>query len=86
MTEKVIPFYCGTQYLDWTMCNCESHCSKAKYNEYDVIDSETCDILKAINAAYFDDGAIDAEIAKRMGYDSRRHNWPCPEHDPPWEE
>jgi hypothetical protein len=80
--ESVIPFYCGTQYGDWTMNNCDS-CTKAAPPEASL-DEMPCEIERALVWACLDDGRIPLPIADRMGRGGDRYTWPCREHDPPF--
>lgn len=59
--DRVRPFYCGTQGLDWRCWNCRN-CRR--YNER----TPTCDIDRALLDAYFGDGSVSADIARRMGH------------------
>jgi len=67
----VRPFYCGSQFSDWTEKNCD-HCKKI----------ERCDIKDALWEAYVGDGNVSHEIGKRMNYSSDQpgyYSWPCNE-------
>ena len=86
------PFYCGSQYHDWTDANCEG-CKKAFGPKWDgespwTDDDMPCDIERTLFYALLDDGTVSDEIAERMGCNRwPNHNiWPCPERDPPWKE
>ena len=87
--ERARPFYCGTQFGDWTTRNCDV-CAKGIYavtgSDYpqwsDVPEDRRCAIEYALGEAYICDGAVIPEIARRMGYcdDVRqRVPWRCPE-------
>lgn len=75
--EKHLPFYCGSQRMDWTCFNC-AQCAKG-YDE--KASAWRCDLEKAIDASFMGDGSVTDEIARRMGMpaDCRVHNWRCPE-------
>ena len=75
--EKHYPFHCGTQALDWQMSNCE-RCKKFEPNKYQ---DSGCDIVDALNRAFFEDGSVTEEIAKRMGAIENKFAlvWMCPE-------
>lgn len=76
-THPNIPFYCGSQRIDWKCHNCE-YCTK-RYD--DAKASWRCDLEKAIDSSYMDDGSVSDITAKRMGLpeDCREYNWRCPE-------
>lgn len=80
--SRVYPFHCGTQSLDWMISNCEADCGK--YNE--KAPHKHCEILAALDEAYWSDGSVSEEMGRRMGIikGESRLVWPCPEHDPPW--
>jgi len=67
--ERVCPFYNSAHAGDWTT-QCEA-CKKRK----------DCEIFKALVHAYFTDGTVSEEIARRMGYYDNidRYLWICPE-------
>ena len=71
---RVRPFSTGTQYLDWTLSNCED-CAK----------SGRCVLERALSDACIRDGTIAHSIAERMGYfahngaDGFSYVWPCGE-------
>lgn len=71
------PFANGSQFSDWCGANCD-RCTKA---------TKDCDLLLALDTAYFTDGMISDEIAKRIGAvlsDGQRNRcycWECPEVD-----
>jgi hypothetical protein len=78
MSEQVRPFYCGTQYADWSDACCR-RCKKGA-----DIDNPPprcpCDIEQALLEACFGDGTVSREIADRMGYErADRYCWPCRE-------
>lgn len=74
--ERFQPFSCGTQGTDWVSANCE-RCKKFNYKNID----NTCDIDRALVEAFFDDGTVSMEIAKRMGAveNDGKFQWMCPE-------
>lgn len=92
MSEKrYTPFSNGTQFCDWEESNC-NRCQKVDISG--PYDKSECPIFNALTLAYVDDGTVDEEIAKRMGYlvpahtgcessdpliPNGRQNWPCPE-------
>lgn len=74
MTEKrERPFSCGTQFADWVSANCD-RCTHSK----------KCDIVNALSEAFWGDGSVSIEIAKRMGCESpeTRFQWKCGEWEP----
>lgn len=75
-THPNTPFYCGTQRLDWKCYNCD-FCTKRYTDE----DKWRCDLEKAIDSSFMDDGSVSDETARRMGLpeDCRVYNWRCPE-------
>ncbi len=83
--ERIRPFSCGSQYVDWTIANCHS-CSKAWDGNTDWRNPSRCEIEDRLLLACFNDGMISPEIAKRMGYPENgdEYIWPCPEHNPPF--
>ena len=70
------PFDSGSQYVDWTACNCD-RCTKSTYNEAKT----PCDLEYALLAACFGDGEITADIAQRCGLNDNAggYVWPCTE-------
>lgn len=74
--NKITPFYCGTQYGDWTGSNCD-RCKKAA----PLYGDSTCEIELALHIAYLSDGEVTEEIAKKMGYfdNEDKEIWMCPE-------
>lgn len=75
--NDVRPFHCGSQDADWTERNCWD-CRK-EWQE-DAPTEWPCDIQKALQDAYWDNGTISAEIARRMGYTACDvYTWDCPE-------
>jgi hypothetical protein len=82
MSDGVRPFYCGSQYADWQMANCDS-CTKQAPPDVSL-DEMPCEIERALSWACVDDGKIPLPIADRMGRADGRYNWPCREHDPPF--
>lgn len=78
MSERIHIFSCGTQYSDWVASNCE-RCKK--YNPDGI---GNCDIDNALLIAYFDDGKVCTEIAKRAGLTEQAQGsyvWVCGEVD-----
>lgn len=75
------PFYCGTQYVDWQGRNCDK-CRKFRYEG--PADPKNCAIDYALGMAFWKDGQVSDEIAKRMGVpdDVRIYTWDCPEKAP----
>lgn len=73
-----LPFHCGTQGADWDARNCDQCRKRWREEEGDVW---PCDIQKAVFLAYWDDGTVSADIAKRMGLpkDGLVYNWDCTE-------
>jgi hypothetical protein len=80
VVERVRPFYCGSQYTDWTDANC-CRCRRqpADWEDYSV--PLACPIMAALSAAACDDGRVDADIARRMGYTGEPvcNIWQCAE-------
>ena len=77
--KRVRPFDTGSQFADWSGCNCE-RCTKGAHKlGADAL--PTCEIELSIGEAYFDDGRVGADIAERMGYTENkgRYVWPCNE-------
>lgn len=60
-TNSVRPFANGSQFGDWEESNC-ARCTK--YSD----DAKKCPIHYAIMLAFFGDGEITEDIARRMGY------------------
>lgn len=60
---RVRPFSCGTQAADWQCSNCE-RCTKNTPPENGM---PTCEIQYAICEAWFGDGTVSEQIARRMG-------------------
>lgn len=76
---KYYPFSCGSQYADWMLSNCD-RCKKYKYELEDENDFP-CEIDRALLSAFWDDGGVTREIARRMGYfkNKGKYNWMCTE-------
>lgn len=77
--KRYRPFANGSQYADWEASNCV-RCTQ--YAEEDP----TCPIMYALALACLDDGTVDEDIARRMGYlnddgtdNALRYGWPCRE-------
>lgn len=74
-------FSCGTQDIDWT----DRNCNRCKvYDEAAVHRppySCGCAIADALQAAFWDDGSVSSEIARRMGLldHDEDYCWDCPE-------
>jgi hypothetical protein len=66
--EVTRPFSNGTQSLDWQASNCD-RCTKLN----------NCQLIDALNVAYFGDGAVPDEIARRLDYAPGRYLWQCGE-------
>jgi len=79
MSDTIIPFYCGSQYGDWSDANC-CRCRKG-YNEDKPAEQGRCDIEWALIEACVGDGRIPLPIAERMGaLENRgRYGWQCGE-------
>jgi hypothetical protein len=73
--RTIYVFSNGSQYTDWTSRNCD-RCSK--YDPEGEKEFE-CDIDSALFNAFWDDGKVTEEIAKRMGYQPGLYTWACPE-------
>jgi hypothetical protein len=72
----VRPFDSGSQYVDWTDCNCD-RCAKSTYSDAKM----PCDLEYALLAACFGDGKVTPETALRCGLtaNERRYVWQCNE-------
>ena len=81
MTDRVRPFYCGTQYLDWLNRNC-FRCAKVEYDDDPDKCRFDCEIEKALSRADTDDGTIAADLARRMDCTGKDYLWGCPERQP----
>ena len=77
----VRPFYCGSQYGDWTARNCDK-CVKYNYEN----PKKSCTIDYALGTAYMTTGEVSDEIAKRMGFTGESYSWQCPERVTPEEQ
>lgn len=75
--ERVRPFSCGTQFMDWNSRNCRG-C--IKYDERDA-SRQKCEIDWAFGTAFLGDGTISEEIAERSGHNANQDAfvWDCPE-------
>ena len=62
--NRISPFSCGTQYMDWEAANC-LRCKKSVDVNDDVF---VCDIQEALGLACIGDGYVTDDIARRMGY------------------
>ena len=73
------PFYCGSQYGDWTEANCY-HCAKGADVDNPPVVCE-CDIEQALLEAYCGDGRVSLPIAERMGATEHKlhYCWQCGE-------
>lgn len=82
MSDKIRPFSCGTQYVDWTDANCR-RCVKGADPDSPPARCP-CDIEQALLEAYFDEGKVSLPIAQRMGVLSHEghYNWKCGEWEP----
>lgn len=79
MTQQIRPFSSGSQYADWTGCNCDRCTKGAARLGPDAL--PTCEIELALGEAYFGSGKVSAEIAQRMGHTDHKgaYAWPCNE-------
>lgn len=81
-TEKTIrPFSCGSMAGDWMASNCD-RCTKGAlpWGEQGL----QCPIQDAVMVAWFEDGTVTPEIARRMGHggeNNGRYVWQCGEAD-----
>lgn len=77
--NKVNPFYCGTQYGDWTESNCD-RCKKSVLSNF-LNAAPLCEIELALCIALISDSEVTQEIANRMGYTDNQDKdiWKCPE-------
>jgi hypothetical protein len=78
-TPTIRPFGDGTQFADWTECNC-NRCTKGVHRLADDA-WPTCELEAALTTACFDTGEITLDIAKRIGMrdGEERYVWPCNE-------
>lgn len=72
---RVRPFSNGSEYRDWTERNCRDGCL--------FFDAEPpkCELEFALGLAYFGDGTIAPEIARRLGCSTETMGYPaahCP--------
>ena len=79
MSNEVRPFYCGSQYGDWTDANCR-RCVKGTDRE-NLSARCPCDIEEALLDAYCSNGKVSLPIAERMRAEQRKHSyiWQCGE-------
>ena len=79
MNDTMRPFYCGSQYGDWTDANCRD-CRKGADPDNPPLCCG-CDIEQALLEAYCGDGRIPLPIARRMGavQNRGRYGWTCGE-------
>lgn len=90
VAARTSPFANGSEFGDWCASNCDK-CAKAA--DPDSGRASTCSIFDALHEAFFSDGTVSEEIAERMGSLDHRppraagfyYGWPCPEHDPAFE-
>lgn len=68
--KKMSPFSNGLQFDDWCASNCD-RCQK----------QGKCPIEGDLLIAFFDDGLVSEETARRMGRldNGGKYNWPCGE-------
>lgn len=66
-------FYCGSQYADWVDRNCGNCHREGK-----------CQLRAALVAAFWDDGRVTDDVARRLGYagHERNYGWRCGELEP----
>ena len=83
MSDTVIPFSNGTQYLDWSESNCRT-CTKAAPPDVSRWEDMPCAIERALSEAVMADGRIPLAIWDQMGHDQDRYVWPCLAHSPPF--
>lgn len=84
--QRIRMFSNGSQFDDWEAANCD-RCTKGHtVDEHGMDQFSQCEINQALNFAYWDDGTVRAEIARRAGYfdhntpgKSYRYCWPCNE-------
>ena len=78
--ERVYPFHCGSQIMDWKLNNCEK-CKKG----YDEKASKwLCKLEEGMDGCYMGDGSYPPELAKQIGTpdDCMVYLWRCPEFVP----
>lgn len=75
MNRKQSVFANGTQFLAWRSRNCTRCVKQWAENKY------SCEIEKALDAAYINDGLVDRKILERMGFsmNANKYTWDCPE-------
>ena len=61
------PFSNGTEYGAWTAANCD----RCQFGYSEIAQHWPCDLEKAINSAYVNDGSIAMDIAERIGLSIR---------------
>ena len=76
MGERIRPFSCGSEYVDWKCRNC-NRCVKEWTEEHQWL----CAIECAIDYAYMDDGTVTAEIGSRLKFDGLWVVPDCPERE-----
>ena len=75
MSDRVRPFSCGTQLLDWDARNCD-RCLKVDYDAR----VSNCQWYDELQLGLFGDGTISAEAAVAIGYPGiDAYTWDCPE-------
>lgn len=79
--HRVYIFDSGTQFMDWTSCNCE-RCKKSTSNDPSIgpSDMPKCEVEYALILACIGDGVVTPEIRRRAGADEEptgRYVWPC---------
>lgn len=74
--QKVAPFYCGSQRMDWKAFNC----FQCVHGYDEAARKWRCDLERGLDEAYMGDGTTTPELAAAIGTpaDVRAHNWRCP--------
>lgn len=75
-TDKVYPFHCGTQIMDWKYNNCEK-CQKGYDNK---ACKWMCPLEEGMDKCYMGDGSYPLDLAKQIGMpeDCTVYLWRCP--------
>ncbi len=79
-SDRVRPFYCGTQFADWT----ERNCARCKHGYDEQAEEFKCFLEKALGEALIGDGTITLEVARKIGWEKPPpfpYTWDCPERE-----
>lgn len=72
---RVSPFSNGTEFSQWVETNCD-RCTRAYDEDAEIY---LCPIQEALDMASLDDGTVDADVARRMGFGGGLHVRRCRE-------